>query len=380
MREMVGREFSPVPFVESSRIRCLPMATGRVSNRTMRQSTRSIEIIGGGLAGLVAGVLMRRRGLPVVLREAGQYPRHRVCGEFLCGLGDDWVSRHGLDPEFAGAARNRSCAWFLDATHPFHTTELPATVLGISRFRLDQRLADAFVADGGNLMTGTRADPTPAEGKILACGRPAGGPPKWVGLKAHLRNEPLAADLEVHLGRGGYIGLARIEAGLVNVCGLFPASAAKAVRRGEPKLAGAAEAIGLPELARRLRAADWMDGAAAGCAAASLGWQSRARDPSALAIGDAVAMIPPFTGNGMTMAMQAGAAIVPHAEQWSRGKVSWPEAVARARRDLRSTFTGRMRWAGLGHPVLLKQTGQRAVAWLARHRLLPFEFFFRLTH
>lgn len=346
----------------------------------MGESSKSIEIIGGGLAGLVAGLLMRRRDLPVVLREAGVYPRHRVCGEFLCGLDEAWIAGHGLGEMFEGAARNRTCAWFLNSPTPFHATVLPAPVLGISRHLLDQRLAEAFVREGGELRAGERADATPAEGKILACGRPAGGVPEWVGLKAHLQGEPLAADLEVHLGEGGYIGLARIEENRVNVCGLFPAAAARELPRGERKLAAAAEAIGLGSLARRLRAADWVEGATAGCAAVSLGWQSSRQEPWALAIGDALAMIPPFTGNGMTMAMQAGASVVPHAEGWSRGTRPWVESVACARRDLDMTFARRMRWAGLGHPLVLSGQGRRAISWLARHHLLPFRLFFRLTH
>ena len=50
---------------------------------------REIEIVGGGLSGLSLGIYLRRRGVPVRILEAGAYPRHKVCGEFVCGVSND---------------------------------------------------------------------------------------------------------------------------------------------------------------------------------------------------------------------------------------------------------------------------------------------------
>ena len=46
-----------------------------------------LTIVGGGLAGLTLGIGLRQRGVPVTVYEAGRYPRHRVCGEFISGRG-----------------------------------------------------------------------------------------------------------------------------------------------------------------------------------------------------------------------------------------------------------------------------------------------------
>ena len=59
---------------------------------------RGVEIVGGGLAGLSLGLALRRAGVPVTLHEAGEYPRHRVCGEFIAGLDERTRARLGLDP------------------------------------------------------------------------------------------------------------------------------------------------------------------------------------------------------------------------------------------------------------------------------------------
>src|SRR3954469_12996095 len=70
-----------------------------------------VEIIGGGLAGLSLGLALRRQGVPVVLHEAGDYPRHRVCGEFITGLADATIDRLGLRPALADALRHHEVAW-----------------------------------------------------------------------------------------------------------------------------------------------------------------------------------------------------------------------------------------------------------------------------
>ena len=69
-------------------------------------SPRPVEIVGGGLAGLSLGLALRRAGVDVTVYEAGHYPRHRVCGEFITGLPRRTRERLGLDPFLADAAPN----------------------------------------------------------------------------------------------------------------------------------------------------------------------------------------------------------------------------------------------------------------------------------
>ena len=57
---------------------------------------KPITIIGGGLAGLTLGVALRAKKIPVLICEAGHYPRHRVCGEFINGKGLAVLQELGL--------------------------------------------------------------------------------------------------------------------------------------------------------------------------------------------------------------------------------------------------------------------------------------------
>src|ERR1044072_7840589 len=65
-----------------------------------------MEIIGGGLAGLLLGAALHRAVVPTAVYEAGDYPRHRVCGEFITGLDASTIDRLGLADVLRGGLRH----------------------------------------------------------------------------------------------------------------------------------------------------------------------------------------------------------------------------------------------------------------------------------
>ena len=42
-----------------------------------------IIIIGGGLAGLISGIHLAKNGFSVIIFEKNEYPKHKVCGEYI---------------------------------------------------------------------------------------------------------------------------------------------------------------------------------------------------------------------------------------------------------------------------------------------------------
>src|ERR1017187_3130841 len=186
---------------------------------------KSITIVGGGLAGLTLGIGLLQRGVRVTICETGNYPRHRVCGEFISGRGQATLARLGLREmlDRAGAVSARTTAFFSTAksTSP---RPLPSAALCLSRFTLDAALAEKFRELGGELREGDRFARDFTEGIVRATARRArteAGGSRWFGLKIHARNVPLAADLEMHVSPRGYVGLCKLNGGEVNVCGLF---------------------------------------------------------------------------------------------------------------------------------------------------------------
>ncbi|MEI7533661.1 MAG: hypothetical protein WCK57_04775 [Verrucomicrobiae bacterium] len=307
---------------------------------------KPIQIVGGGLAGLTLGIALRQREIPVTIREAGNYPRHRVCGEFISGLGQASLARLGLREllDSAGAQPAISAAFFT-ATRSAAPRPLPASAICLSRFALDAVLAKKFQSLGGDLVTGQRwREEDFAEGIVRATGRrvQAGqGGARWFGLKIHARNVPLTADLEMHLSSQGYIGLCKLADVEVNVCGLFRRSS------GENLPANSRELLrGLPgsPLRERLAAAEFDD--ASFCAVAGLSLRpERAAARPEICVGDAITMIPPVTGNGMSMAFESAELAVAPLAAWSRGEISWAVARQQIARACDEQFSRRLRWA-----------------------------------
>ena len=340
-------------------------------------ATKPITIVGGGLAGLTLGIGLRQRGVPVTVHEAGRYPRHRVCGEFISGRGQDSLTRLGLREWLAqsGAVSARTAAFFT-ATQSSAPRPLPAPAICLSRFALDVALANKLRALGGELLEGERvADKNIGEGLVRATGRrpPAGaGGSRWFGLKIHARNIALAADLEMHVSADGYVGLCQINGGEVNVCGLFRK------RAGNPGDApsGRDLLLGRPGSPLRARLAGAAFDEDSFCAVAGLSLRpERAAARSELCVGDAITMIPPVTGNGMSMAFESAELAVAPLAAWSRGETGWREARRKIARDCDAAFARRLAWAKWLQRLVLTPALQNPLAALAARS----DWFWRLA-
>jgi 2-polyprenyl-6-methoxyphenol hydroxylase-like FAD-dependent oxidoreductase len=308
---------------------------------------KPIQIVGGGLAGLTLGIGLRQRGIPVTIFEAGHYPRHRVCGEFISGRGQETLARLGLREllERSGAVHAATAAFF-SSTQSAPPHPLPSPAICLSRFTMDNALATEFRRLGGELQENQRwRDEAFDEGIVRATGRRAQAEEngaRWFGLKIHARNVPLTADLEMHVLPRGYVGLCRVDHGVVNVCGLFRRNAgeertlqnARDLLRGQP---------GSP-LNQRLAAAEFDDNSF--CAVAGISLRpGRAAARGECCIGDSITMIPPVTGNGMSMAFESAEMAVEPLAAWSHGEISWMDTRQTIADKCDTAFARRLAWA-----------------------------------
>jgi flavin-dependent dehydrogenase len=310
---------------------------------------KPVTIIGGGLAGLTLGIGLRRRGVPAVILEAGRYPRHRVCGEFICGRGQEVLARLGLRELMfaAGATSAKTAAFFSEDRHsPIRQLEPPAWCL--SRLVMDEALARHFRQAGGELHEDSHRSATDAgEGIVCAKGRPVEPVEdgwRWFGVKVHARNLMLESDLEMHSFTGGYVGLCRLRDGVVNICGLFRKRVGSQGSLGgwRQMLSGARDSV----LHRRLENMSCEQDSF--CSVAGLALKPRkASGQGSLCIGDALTMIPPVTGNGMSMAFEAAEMAIGPVAAYSRGEVSWKQACRTFARACDAAFARRLAWARL---------------------------------
>lgn len=339
---------------------------------------KQVTIAGGGLAGLSLGVALCSRGVPVQIHEAGVYPRHRVCGEFICGVEEATLQTLGIADLLSDAVRCQDTVWFYRG-RPVYQKILPKPAYGISRYLLDERLADQFRELGGDLYQNSRLsnDAVANEGTICATGRRAANN-DWVGLKFHARGLSLGSDLELHFGKRAYLGLSRIENGLINVCGLFRRRSGLSASKNELPLAYL-EACEMTALLNRLECSEILMETITGISALAYG-RGGEPPPDIFAIGDQAGLIPPFTGNGMSIAFESATLALEPVLAWATGALGWQAARNSAYALQGKAFAGRRRVAGLIHPLLYRPSGQRLLSLFARSRLIPFTPLFKLTH
>ncbi len=278
-------------------------------------------ILGGGLAGLSAAIRLAELGCAPLLIEAGNYPSHKVCGEFLSPDSMPLLQRWGINPKIIHQTHVHTPTRSL-------TFNFPSPAGSLSHWQLDPALADLAVSNGTNLLTGTKvAHLTPSKsvhewheltlssGKkietrhlIIATGRLpqfSAQPlvPRYIGVKAHFKGIDLRDRLEMFSFPKAYIGLAPIEHGC-NIACLADVHAFQQVGSANAFIDSLCQQH--PLLKSYLAQGEnlfsgWMQ-----APLPEFGIKNTPAWTNAYFIGDSAGTIPPACGNGLTMALIGG--------------------------------------------------------------------------
>jgi len=349
-------------------------------------SDHPIRIIGGGAAGLSLAISLARLGIASEVIEASSYPRHKMCGEFLTGIDNATIETLGIEELFAHSPHHCETAWF-DKHGEIFRRPLPSTAYGISRHALDLALANMARELGCTIRENTRWKQSPKEpmdGTIIATGRRMIRSSRWLGIQAHFTDLETLSDPEMHLADNAYVGVCKVDDGAVTVCGLFDRQhAGQGSGAPEQKLIATMRRCGLPTLADRVSAANFVDGSLNGISHVAFGIHHNNRESEqdkAIHFGDSFAIIPPFTGNGIAMALQGGVAAADIIVDYATEKKSWDEARIATNIRLRHLFNKRVAWANRLQPMLTSSLGKRTLRAISKTPLLPFNKLFHLTH
>ncbi len=308
-----------------------------------------LAIIGGGPAGTAVAITAARRGARVLLLERGRFPRHKVCGEFISPEGVALLAALGLDDLVHRAPRIAHARIFA-ATAVAEAALSPAGA-AISRYELDDalwRLAAECGADcrqqvearaitgAGPFVIETTAGDYSARGVVNASGRWSNlrrsrlarrQREKWVGWKAHFREQGPASSVDLYFFAGGYCGVQPLGDGQVNACAMVRAGSAHSIE----------QVLALqPKLSERSRA--WQQASETVATSPLVFAPPQAEEGGVLFAGDAAGFIDPFVGDGISLALRSGAM----AASALAGKRSVVEAAAIYRsqyeRELRPLF------------------------------------------
>jgi flavin-dependent dehydrogenase len=323
---------------------------------------KGITIVGGGLAGLTLGIALRQQQVPVTVWEAGRYPRHRVCGEFISGGGQATLARLGLqDKLLLAGGRWATSTAFYAAGQRLVEQQLAQPALCLSRYTLDDLLAQEFCQLGGELRLNERwSKGDGGEGVVRATGRQVQASVRgwrWFGLKVHARGAMLQADLEMHFVNNGYVGLCRLN-GEFNICGLFRS------RTPLPQLARQWREMLFGEPGSKLREhlGDAVLEEHSFCSAAGLCLEpQRAGDSDECTLGDALTMTPPITGNGMSMALESAELAVPPLIGYCRLERTWAETRKEIAKQCNRRFRHRLRAAALLHRAMFHSVARQII-------------------
>ncbi|HYD90384.1 MAG TPA: FAD-dependent oxidoreductase, partial [Flavobacterium sp.] len=202
-----------------------------------------VIVVGGGLAGLAAGIHLAKHDKSVIIIEKSSYPTHKVCGEYLSNEIVPYLNWLGIctnNPEYVPIDDFTFC----EVSGNIVSTALPMGGISISRYKLDHRMYLKAVEAGCSVVKEmvkdivynakgftvyTDSGTFSTELVLGAFGkwsnidkqlkrRFAFKKSSWLAVKAHYKNSLADNTVGLYSFPGGYCGVSKVDVDTVNIC------------------------------------------------------------------------------------------------------------------------------------------------------------------
>ena len=209
-----------------------------------KDSAFDVIVIGGGLAGLCNAIHLSKSGKKVLLIEKNEYPKHKVCGEYISNEVLPYLDFLAINPFDFGAVKIKN--FQLSTTkNNIISAKLPLGGFGISRYTLDLLLSekakengvvilrdsvlnvafseDTFQVDTkqNNMFTskitiGAFGKRSLLDVKMARTFIQKKSP--YLGVKIHVKGDFKEDLVALHNFKGGYCGVSKVENNAINLC------------------------------------------------------------------------------------------------------------------------------------------------------------------
>ncbi|WP_218597913.1 NAD(P)/FAD-dependent oxidoreductase [Polaribacter sp. NJDZ03] len=218
-----------------------PINTDNYNNSNL---VADVIIIGGGLAGLCNAIHLSKFNKKVLLIEKNEYPKHKVCGEYISNEVLPYLDFLEINPFDFGAVKIKN--FQLSTTkNNLISVKLPLGGFGISRYQLDLILSEKAIKNGVTILKDSvinvafKNDVFLVETKenntftskitIGAFGKRSLLDVKmerefiqkkspYLGVKIHVKGNFREDLVALHNFKGGYCGVSKVENNAINLC------------------------------------------------------------------------------------------------------------------------------------------------------------------